>query len=268
MFYTQKEMCQAFHITRNTLRHYEALGIITPRIDEKNGYRSYGYEEVRALHDCKAYQAMGLSLAEAKDLIHCGSLAEQARCYSERAQAVLQRARLEMMAAEHLAAFADRINEAEGRLGTFYTLRSEDVVYVGVESNDEMVYGDEEGDAVRNFMRDHFEVCALAFKVKDMDMDTNDFEWGYAMKGTYYVELKGPGCPPYGGALREFLATTVSVPDEGSLDCGVFAGLLAEAERRGLVVEGDVFGFLLARAADESGRRVRYLEAMVPVRTR
>ena len=266
MFYTQKEMCQAFHITRNTLRHYEALGIITPRIDEKNGYRSYGYEEVRALHDCKAYQAMGLSLAEAKDLIHCGSLAEQARCYSERAQAVLQRARLEMMAAEHLAAFADRIKEAEGRLGTFYTLRSEDVVYVGVESNDEMVYGDEAGDAVRNFMRDHFEVCALAFKVKNMT--TNGFEWGYAMKGTYYVELKGPDCPPYGGALREFLATTVAVADEGSLDCGVFSGLFAEAERQNLAVEGDVFGFLLARAQDESGRRVRYLEAMVPVRTR
>ena len=69
MLYTQKEMCQAFNITRNTLRHYEALGIIKPHIDERNGYRTYGFEEVHALHDCKVYQAMGYSLAEAKELI-------------------------------------------------------------------------------------------------------------------------------------------------------------------------------------------------------
>jgi hypothetical protein len=209
---------------------------------------------------------MGLSLAEAKDLIHTASLTEQARCYSERAAAVLERARYEMMAAEHLADYAERINGAGGRLGTFYTVRAEDVVYVGVESNNEMVYGDAAEDALRDFMRAHLDVCSLAFRVTDMESDGS--EWGYAMKASYYIELKGPDCPPYGGGLREYLATTVAVPDAGGLDCSVFEGLFEEAGRRGLVVEGDVFGFLLARAVDESTGRVRYLEAMVPVRTR
>ena len=30
MRYTQKDICRAFDITRDTLRHYEKLGIIQP----------------------------------------------------------------------------------------------------------------------------------------------------------------------------------------------------------------------------------------------
>lgn len=263
MPYTQKEMCEAFQITRNTLRHYEALGIIHPKIDGQNGYRRYGFEEVRALHDCKSYQAMGLTLAEARDLIYTADLDEQAAVYASRAQAALERARYEMAAAEVLALRVDWLRGARDRMGAFRIIETEDWVFAGVEVAEGMVYGDARGDAVRDFMRAHFEACVLCLRVTDRV--AGHYEWGYAMSVAHFEALGGPlALAEVTGAAR-VLSTVLCVPDEEHPDCSAFDGLIEEAGRRGLAVAGDPFGILLTRSTEADGRRVRYIEGMVAV---
>lgn len=74
MRYTQKDICKAFDVTRDTLRHYERLGILVPEVDPTNCYRYYDDWQISLLWECKRYQAMGFSLSEISQILHADLL--------------------------------------------------------------------------------------------------------------------------------------------------------------------------------------------------
>ena len=88
--YSTKEMCEICNVGRETLRHYEKLGLLTPTINETNGYREYGNWDVGTMFSVKKYQALGLSLDEIKKMLFDGSYAtvqkkvEKQQAYFER----------------------------------------------------------------------------------------------------------------------------------------------------------------------------------------
>ncbi|MFC7447598.1 MerR family transcriptional regulator [Rhodococcus daqingensis] len=55
------------------LRHYENAGLLSPGRD-LNGYRHYGPEDAKTVHDVRCLLASGMSLAEASSMLHivCG----------------------------------------------------------------------------------------------------------------------------------------------------------------------------------------------------
>jgi DNA-binding transcriptional MerR regulator len=64
--YTTKEIHDTFGIGRETLRHYENMGLLHPHINPGNGYREYGYWDMGTLVDILKYRSIGLSLDEVK----------------------------------------------------------------------------------------------------------------------------------------------------------------------------------------------------------
>ncbi len=64
--FSTSEICHIFNIGRETLRHYENIGILTPTINAENGYREYGYWEVGIIVDILKYKSMGLSLGDTR----------------------------------------------------------------------------------------------------------------------------------------------------------------------------------------------------------
>ena len=68
--YSTKNLCDIFGITRETLRHYERVGLLNPYINPDNGYREYSYWDVGALIDALKYRSLGFSLADAKDALY------------------------------------------------------------------------------------------------------------------------------------------------------------------------------------------------------
>ena len=68
--YSTKEMCDLFDIGRETLRHYERLGLIDPHINEDNGYREYSYWDVATMIDVLRYRSFGISLSDIKHLLN------------------------------------------------------------------------------------------------------------------------------------------------------------------------------------------------------
>ena len=67
--YSTKEICKIFDINRETLRHYERMGILNPYINPENGYREYSYWDVASIIDVLKYRSLGFSLADAKDAL-------------------------------------------------------------------------------------------------------------------------------------------------------------------------------------------------------
>jgi DNA-binding transcriptional MerR regulator len=104
MRYTQKDVCRAFDIKRDTLRHYERLGIIEPEVAE-NGYRYYDDWQINLLWEAKRYQAMGFSLAQIRDILHRDSLADVQKRVSERERQLKHDLAYQAMGLESLASF-------------------------------------------------------------------------------------------------------------------------------------------------------------------
>lgn len=67
--YSTKSICQIFNITRETLRHYERMGLLEPYINPENGYREYSYWDVCTIIDILKYRSFGLSIADIKEAI-------------------------------------------------------------------------------------------------------------------------------------------------------------------------------------------------------
>lgn len=67
--YSTKQICQIFNVTRETLRHYERLGLLNPYINPDNGYREYSYWDVSTMVDILKYRSLGFSLSDTKDAI-------------------------------------------------------------------------------------------------------------------------------------------------------------------------------------------------------
>ena len=68
IYYT-KDVCKIFNINRETLRHYERLGLLNPHINPDNGYREYDSNDIATIIDILKYRALGYSLADARDAV-------------------------------------------------------------------------------------------------------------------------------------------------------------------------------------------------------
>lgn len=67
--YSTKQICQIFNITRETLRHYERVGLLNPYVNPDNGYREYSYWDVSTIVDILKYRSLGFSLSDTRDAI-------------------------------------------------------------------------------------------------------------------------------------------------------------------------------------------------------
>ena len=56
--------------TRDTLRHYYEIGLLTPKIDEKNGYHYYSSSQISSFYFISVFRQAGCSLKEINELIH------------------------------------------------------------------------------------------------------------------------------------------------------------------------------------------------------
>lgn len=88
--YSTKEMCDIFGVGRETLRHYENLGLLHPQVNEENGYHVYGYWDVAAMVDVLKYRSNEFTLKDARYAMEhmefgeiVGALHQQKQYYRE-----------------------------------------------------------------------------------------------------------------------------------------------------------------------------------------
>lgn len=62
--YLMGEVCKLFNTTRDTLRYYEKMGLISPKKYDINGYRYYDVEDLNSLTDVFFLKKLNLSLGD------------------------------------------------------------------------------------------------------------------------------------------------------------------------------------------------------------
>lgn len=68
--YKTAEFAKKVGVSTKTLRYYEQLNIIYPRVDETNGYRYYTFKDAERIIVAKRYASMGLSMKECSKLMN------------------------------------------------------------------------------------------------------------------------------------------------------------------------------------------------------
>lgn len=63
------EFIKKTKITRDTLRYYNKLGLLSPVVNENNGYKEYSEQNVKDVMLIKSAQSIGFSLMDIKELL-------------------------------------------------------------------------------------------------------------------------------------------------------------------------------------------------------
>ncbi len=111
---TISEVRDATGLSARTLRYYEELGLLPGVRRRSGGRRVYGADEIERLRFIQRLKALGLSLAEVKELNAVYAIAGSTR-------ALL--ARLDLLLGRRLADLDARIGELEGLRGEIQSYR-------------------------------------------------------------------------------------------------------------------------------------------------
>lgn len=63
------ELANTYHISRPTLIYYDKIGLLTPKHNEKTGYRYYSSKDIERLELILALKETGLSLTNIKTFL-------------------------------------------------------------------------------------------------------------------------------------------------------------------------------------------------------
>ncbi len=128
--YSTKDMCEIFSVGRETLRYYESLGLLQPKIDPDNGYRCYDYWDIAAMIDILKYRSVGFSVKDTKEAIFqmdyaqiIGALEQQQDLYLEQIQ---KYQRLEKKTSIDL----QYLHYLNGEFGKLYEFDMEDIRFI------------------------------------------------------------------------------------------------------------------------------------------
>ena len=88
------DVAKLFHLSVSSLRHYEALGLLTPeRVDPNTGYRSYSIRQFEVLNTIRYLRALDMPLEEIADFLRDRDVERIEEKLSRQREAVLQRQR-------------------------------------------------------------------------------------------------------------------------------------------------------------------------------
>ena len=64
------DVAKYLSLSRDTLRYYDKLGIVSPKKDEGNGYRYYNMDDIITLSYVMILKDVGISLDDIKEIIY------------------------------------------------------------------------------------------------------------------------------------------------------------------------------------------------------
>ena len=74
--FTTKTLEDLFHIGRDSIRYYEQIGVLTPKIDQKNGYHYYDDLDIDILSRIVKFRGLDFSLKEIHQLRNSQNIIE------------------------------------------------------------------------------------------------------------------------------------------------------------------------------------------------
>lgn len=72
--YTRGKVSKVLGVTKDTLRHYENCGLLNPKVNEKNGYKSYSIADIEILNVILFLRAIDVPTKDIPKFIECSDI--------------------------------------------------------------------------------------------------------------------------------------------------------------------------------------------------
>lgn len=256
MGYSTKEFCRLCDVGRETLRHYENMGFLHPRINPDNQYRSYDEWDASIIAEIKRYQAFGFSLEEIRKILSEHDLAQLISSMENMLPLFQQRIQYYQMLAKKSKEELMLLNMIPKMIGKVSRTRIPDFVFVSENELKQSILSPKEKSPMRSL--DFFMPCLCVEHVYSGDEAQEDYSgWGLIAKKEFadYLEAGfGVSVP-----AEEVVYTIIDAGEKGGISGSLFEPVI-KAFREELGVEAiTIFSVLLTRTHDQEGRYHRYL---------
>lgn len=198
MRYSQKDICRAFDIKRDTLRHYEQKGILSPQIDEENGYRHYDDWQINLLWEVKRYQSLGFSLTQIKHMLQDDYIDDFRARMDERLESLEREHEYDRMRLEGFRFYRELLSKIDEELDAFQIAEVDPVTLVPRRELHELLL-DEHLSEAGSFANANQAISIPCAHFPALDEDT--YYWDFAFRTEWYDKLGGPetGCVRFAG---------------------------------------------------------------------
>ena len=265
MYYTSKDICKFFNIKRDTLRHYESMGIIHPHINPDNQYRYYDEWDIYAISECKKYQTLGMSLKDISTLQNHGTL-NKLLLNTEALQNVLEeRSRYYTLLADKNKQYIIDLKRIEQDLNCCYVTEIPTTYFFPI-IHDKNIFTNEiileTGHfALKNYA---FFENGLHVSLNDYKNNTNIFTWGHLINQYYADIINAPVHLAHKLSTIKVIRCLIDAGERGNFTYKLFHPIFEYADKHNLNIADDIFGILLTRVHGKNGY-CRYFDIYLPV---
>lgn len=163
------------NISKDTLRYYDKIGIISPRKDNTNGYRYYTMDEVISLTYILTLKGLDIPLDEIKSIIHNNKLSDMVEVIERQKKIIDEK----MMELEKMKAainnFGESFSRAELDLNKFKILENKTIIYKNISEDidESMVKVVEEFAAYSDLLNVVYTIIIKEEYFKSNDLENN-----------------------------------------------------------------------------------------------
>ena len=256
MSYSTKEFCRLCDVGRETLRHYEKMGFLHPRINPDNQYRSYDEWDASIIAEIKRYQSFGFSLEEIRKILSEHDLPQLISSIESVLPLYEQRIQYYQMLVKKSEEELMLLGKIPEMLGKVRRTRIPDYVFVPESDLKQSVLSPNERSPMRSL--DFFRPCLCIDHAFSGDEANEDYSgWGLiaAKEFADYLRVGFGAAAP----AAETVYTIIDAGEKGSISGSLFEPVI-KAFKEELGAEAvTVYAVLLTRTHDQEGRYHRYL---------
>ena len=261
MAYMTKEFCKICNVGRETLRHYEQLGFLQPKINPDNHYRSYDSWDASIIADIKRYQSLGFSLEEIKTILSKHDLTQLITSVENRVFFYHEQIQYFQMLCKKSEEDLDILQCIPQLINHYTTSQIPSLLYVP----DKDLKYDSFADNMNNAMNhlDFFTPCIRIDRCFTGDEIQQDYSgWGLITQkeyADYFTIHNGINIP-----ASKTVCTIIDAGEKGNISKKLFDAFYAYIEQITLEKNPTIYAYLLTRTHDKTGGYHRYLYTFFP----
>ena len=269
MKYKIGDVAKILGISPDLLRYYQKKGVVKPTTGENNNYRYYDAWDINFLIDCLWFKNFGFGIEQTAKLVSASSYEDvladmQAR--REEIAASIRREQMLLDRAEQYFAAMERVRTMTGRCDLVYS--PESYRYLNRFNFD---YDNISGlrELSQEWLR-YMPFVSRCFEItqNDLEQQTDNYAWGFAMGMDFVKKLHVPLEPPVVHLLSQpSVHALFTSSGKAAFSPRHLQFVLDFVEENHLTITGNARGNLICSVID-GDRLTGYFEVWIPVEPR
>ena len=267
MQYKINEVSKITGVPIDTLRYFEKIGVITPKVNEENGYRYYEAWDINFILDYNNYRKLEFSSKEALHFVHEASLSEQIEALHRKSSYYEDKIRHYSKLRDRNEEIIRQVKEIPELLNKVKLVETPGSRYICYRENYDFYGFKQNMDEIHAWLRkiELTENVVIIPRETVEDVSENRYRWGMMIGEDDFAELAVPDTDNVEKIEPGLCVTTlVEAGGEGTFHYSLLAPALEYIRKHRFRLSGDPYGVLIIRSHDETGIH-RFFNFYLPI---